>query len=197
MRFFAALGKNLREGAWFPWLRFLTVVIVFVLGIWLGRIALRNDVVGELVHRFGYVGLFFVSLVAGFNVVVPIPAVAFIPLYLAAGMAFWPMTLVMVAGETIADLLSVWLGRTGRELDNVRHARTVKRLERFRKKHFWAPLGLMFAFASAAPFPNEVLAIPLGIMGYRVWQVAIPIFCGNLVFTAVTAYALRAVLWGL
>lgn len=197
MRLWTKFRNGLREGAWFPWLRFLTVVIVFVVGIWLGRIALRNAVVGDLVQRFGYVGLFFVSLVAGFNVVVPIPAVAFIPLYLAAGMAFWPMTLVMVAGETIADLLSFWLGRTGRDLDQLKHARTVKRLERFRKKHFWAPLGLMFAFASAAPFPNEVLAIPLGLMGYRAWQVAIPIFFGNLVFTAVTAYALRAVLWGL
>jgi len=42
--------------------------------------------------------------------------------------------------------------------------------------------------------PNEVLAIPLGIMGYPWLHVFVPIVVGNTIFTTVVALGMRAIL---
>jgi len=194
MRLADAFKKRANEPSVYAWIRFGAVAAVMALGIWLGYIATGNEMVRLIVHRYGFVGVFLVSLVCGFNIAVPVPAVAFIPLFLASGLEFYMMIAVMVAGETAADLLSFALGRTGREIEEVRHMKIVRRLERYRKKHYWQPLAIMTVFASVAPLPNEVLTIPLGIMGYPLLHVLVPVLIGNTIFTAAVAFGMQALL---
>src|SRR5688572_10525689 len=194
MRLADAFKKRANEPSVYAWVRFGAVAIVMGLGIWLGYIATGNEMVRLIVHRYGFAGVFLVSLVCGFNIAVPVPAVAFIPLFLASGLDFYMMIAVMVAGETTADLLSFALGRTGRDIDQVRNMKVVRRLERYRKRHYWQPLAIMAVFASVAPLPNEVLAIPLGIMGYPVLHVLVPVLIGNTIFTAAVAFGMQALL---
>lgn len=175
-----------------PLVRFVTVALIILFGMWLGRVAMQNEIVSELVVRYGYGGIFIVAIISGFNIVVPIPAVAFVPLFVASGMDFAATVGVIVVGTTIADLVAYLLGRAGRELDVMKHAKMVRKLEAWRAKHYWKPIWAMGFWASFAPLPNEVIAIPLGLMGYPIAHVVAPLLVGNLVFNLLASYGMRA-----
>ncbi len=183
----ARLFRVDRNRARVPWVRFFAVVAVIVCGILLGRVALHNEVVRGLVSHYGYGGVFVVAVASGFNVLVPVPAFAFVPLFTAAGLDFAPTVGLIVAGVTLADMIGFFLGRAGRDIDAVRHAKVVRRLEKFRERHRAAPLLFMALYGSFAPLPNQVIAVPLGLMGYAAYEVVLPILVGNLVFNTLAA----------
>lgn len=176
-----------------PLVRFATVALIIVFGMWLGRIAMQNEVVSDLVVRYGYGGIFVIAFISGFNIIVPVPAVAFVPLFVASGMDFMATVGVIVVGVTVADLVAYLLGRAGRELDVMQHAKMVKKLEAWRARHYWKPIWAMGFWAAFAPLPNELLAIPLGLMGYPLAHVVPPLIIGNLVFNLLASYGMRAV----
>ncbi|MEY4745247.1 MAG: hypothetical protein RL272_1192 [Candidatus Parcubacteria bacterium] len=188
--FTRALGRDIPRVR-VSWLRFAVVAAVILAGVWLGRFALHNDIVRALVIRYGYGGVFVVALVSGFNLLVPIPAFAFVPLFVASGLDFAVVVALIVAGVTLADMIGFFLGRAGRDLDMVRHAKIVRRLEKFRARHRLAPLVLMALYGAFAPLPNQVMAVPLGLMGYASYEVIGPIFIGNVVFNGLAASGIR------
>lgn len=182
--------RSLRKGAVdadISWFRFAVVAAVLAAGILLGRVALHNEVVHGLVARYGYGGVFAVAVASGFNVLVPVPAFAFVPMFTGAGLDFAPTVGLIVAGVTLADMIGFFLGRAGRDIDAVRHAKVVRRLEKFRDRHRAAPLLIMALYGSFAPLPNQVMAVPLGLMGYAAYEVFLPILVGNLVFNTLAA----------
>lgn len=190
MASFPAFLRTLRKDAadaHVTWFRFAIVVAVIAAGILLGRVALHSQVVHGLVARYGYGGVFVVAVASGFNVLVPVPAFAFVPLFTAAGLEFVPTVGLIVAGVTLADMVGFFLGRAGRDIDAVRHAKIVRRLEKFRDRHRAAPLLFMALYGCFAPLPNQVMAVPLGLMGYAAYEVIVPIFVGNLVFNTLAA----------
>lgn len=191
------IGKRHEHYSRLPIIRFAMVAGILIFGMWLGRIAMQNEVIRELVVRYGYAGIFVVALVSGFNIIVPVPAVAFVPLFVASGMDFVATVAVIVVGVTIADMLAYALGRAGRELDVMKHAKVLKRLEAVRAKRYWSPLVMMFFYACFAPLPNEILAIPLGLMGYPALHVALPLLFGNLVFNTIASVGVRALFFSI
>ena len=52
------------------------------------------------------------------------------------------------------------------------------------------PLAALFVFICIVPLPNELLLIPLGLLGYRIVHVAPVIFIGNITFTLLYAKGL-------
>jgi membrane protein YqaA with SNARE-associated domain len=131
--------------------------------------------------------------VSGFNLAVPVPAVAFMPLFLEVGLAFWTSVLVVGLGVTAADVISFGIGRLARGFAAL-HAREEKILEfltRVRERYRSAPFVILFLFAALVPFPNEALVIPFGFLGYRLSRVLLVVIAGNIVFNAL--YALGAV----
>lgn len=169
------------------WFRFAVVAAVIAAGIMLGRVALHNTVVQGLVAHYGYGGVFAVAVASGFNVLVPVPAFAFVPLFIASGLDFAPTVALIVAGVTLADMVGFFLGRAGRDIDGVRHAKAVRRLEKFRERHRVMPLVFMALYGAFAPLPNQVIAVPLGLMGYAAYEVFVPILFGNIVFNTMAA----------
>jgi|SRR5688500_11647307 len=178
-------GRKRDERA--PWVRVVLVIAILALGMAMGRIAQENEIVRQIVTRYGYFGVFVIAMVSGFNLVVPVPAVAFIPLFVASGLDLVATIAIIVIGVTIADMLAFMLGRAGRELHVMREARLVKKLQKVRERHYWWPLGMMFLYASFAPLPNEVMALPLGLMGYPAHHIFLPLLLGNLVFNSIAA----------
>ncbi|KPJ86012.1 hypothetical protein AMJ57_00880 [Parcubacteria bacterium SG8_24] len=174
-------------------IRFVGAVLALIAGMGLGVYAVGHAGLREAIAAYGYPGLFVISVFSGFNILVPIPAVAFLPLFVVSGLDIRLAIVVMAVGVTIADLIAFLVGRTGRKLVTGKMRRAVRRLERIRERHYWAPIGLMFIYAIIAPFPNEVLAIPLGLMGYRLAYVAAPLLLGNLLFTALTSFGIMSV----
>ena len=135
------------------------VAIAIAVIVWANQVAVENDELLAAIARFGYPGLFVVSAISGFNLLIPIPAISLFPLLMEAG--FHPVVTVLVigAGMTVGDSVGFLLGRLGRKV--VTRRAWLERLERMRERHAIAPYVLMFFWAAFAPVPNEVLVIPL------------------------------------
>ena len=170
--------------------RFIVLVAVIVVGFWAATFVSGNEVVKDLVAQYGYAGLFFLSILGGFNLVVPIPIAAFLPVFIVSGLDFWTAILIMAAGTTIADTIAFQLGRVGRQVMGKKPGRYIVALERMQKNHPSAPPLLMFIYASFAPLPNEVLAIPLGLMGCRSRSIIPAMFFGNVIFNSLFAFGI-------
>jgi len=166
-----------------------TLLVAFIIAaFYLARIAQENEPVRMLVADYGYVGIFVTSVVSGFNLVVPIPAIAFLPLFLESGLSFALIILFISAGVTLADTVAYFIGRAGRHImSHSVEERVLVNLERVRARYHWAPITVLFLFAAFAPLPNEIVMVPLGLLGYRLLTVLPVAVAGNLVFNALYA----------
>lgn len=92
---------------------------IFFLILLLGILFLLTNVVKEsgqlqaLVLSYGYIGALLVGTVSGFNIAVPIPAVAFVPLFIEAGLNFFGTIAVITLGMTAGDAIGLFIGSTG------------------------------------------------------------------------------------
>lgn len=146
-----------------------------------------------LVASWGYLALFFLAIISGFNLLVPIPAVALVPAASAAGLDPWFSALVVTAGMTISDSVSYFIGRLGREILAGKQAALLAKLEKIQKKHNAWPIWLLFLYAAVVPFPNEIILIPMAVLGYPAKEAVPAVFFGNLVFNFLATAGLVAI----
>lgn len=162
---------------------FKTAVFILVIAsvFYLARVARSSEIVREMVFDYGYYGIFAVAVISGFNFAFPVPAVAFLPLFLEVGLNFWATIILITIGVTVADSFTYLIGRFGREvIDDKR--KIIIAFERAGERHWWAPMTLLFLFSALIPLPNEILVVPLGFLNYkfgRIWPV---ILTGNFIF---------------
>lgn len=182
----AKLAKRAWQG-----FRIALLAAIIAVALALGNLAQENDFIRDTVARFGYGGIFLAALVSGFNLLVPVPIVSFFPLFEASGLDLRYVALIAAAGVTIADSASFYIGRMGHELW-MRNAeeRVAHRLEALRGHYYWAPIIALFFFAAFVPFPNELLIVPLGFLGYRLGPILVSALLGNAVFTALFGFGL-------
>lgn len=134
----------------------------------------------DLVEQFGILGIFVIAFISGLNLVVPIHAAAFTPIFSAAGFGLPTIVAVLVVGTTAADLLSYALGRWGRRTEGA-HMDAIKvKIDAFAKRHRRFILPGIFFYAALVPFPNEAILIPLGLMGFRFIFIITPLILGTL-----------------
>ena len=157
---------------------------VLTVAYWLARLAQSSEAVRMTVASYGYIGIFIVSFISGLNLVVPIPAVAFLPVFIEAGFSFVLSAAVMAAGMTVADSVAYGFGVLGRKAYSAAKGNgpAVRRIMSFRKHHKHGPLLALFVYASVAPLPNELLVIPMGVLGYRLRVIMPIVFVGNVIF---------------
>ena len=60
----------------------LSLVIVIGVAFYFADLARGNENLQRIIAGYGYIGIFVVSLISGFNLLVPIPAISFLPLFL-------------------------------------------------------------------------------------------------------------------
>ncbi len=162
------------------------IVAIFAFAFWLSEAASDNTYVQGIISRYGYFGIFVTAVISGFNLVVPIPAVSFIPALVESGLNYWASILILAFGMTVADIVAYVLGRAGRGmLSGAVNQKMIKRLDKLKGRHPLISLGAIFAFASVVPFPNEVIVVPLGFLRYKMTYLMIAIFLGNLVFNLI------------
>ncbi len=157
------------------------VIAIFAAAFYLARFAGENETVRGIVADYGYFGIFAVAVLSGFNLAVPVPAVAFLPLFIGAGLNFWITIILITVGVTLADSFTYIVGRWGREIFDNKKA-IITALERAGERHWWAPMAVLFFFSAFIPLPNEILVMPLGFLNYkfkRIWPV---ILTGNFLF---------------
>ena len=155
--------------------------------VWANLYAAEQDLVREGARRFGYPGIFIAAAISGFNLVVPIPVIAFYPFFMEVGFSPVPTVLLIAAGMTTGDLVGYLLGHVAREAMAPRARRLMARLERLRERHRVLPFVVMFAYAAFAPIPNEVLVIPLAFMRYPLAGVFVAVLLGNVIFNTLVA----------
>ena len=163
----------------------------------LGGIASRNETVKIVVSEFGYPGIVLLSIVSGFNVLVPVPVISFLPLFLESGLAFWFTIISIAMGLTMGDLLGYLIGLTGRKIFTLqeRQQQTVRYLEELTEKYRYAPMILLFLFASFVPFPNETLVIPLAFLGFKLRHLLPVLIVGHLIFNTLAGLTASALFY--
>lgn len=166
-------------------------IIIFVIAIIAAAFLLRdivtkNHALQEFIDRYGLLAIFIISAVSGFNIAVPIPIVSFVPAFAAAGLNVWLVVGTIALGMTTGDSLGYLIGRIGRDIAHPTVARTKERLDYIRTRFKTTPLIVLFLFVAFVPFPNEILVIPLGFLGYS-FRIMFPIiFFGNAVFNTLS-----------
>lgn len=164
------------------------IILFIIMAFYFANIARGDETIKSIVSSYGYLGIFVLSVISGFNLIVPIPAASFLPLFLESGLNFWITILIISLGMTLADGVAYLLGDLGKK---VLPTETVKKTEStlaiIHKHYRWAPLFILFVFASTAPLPNELIIIPLAFLGYPLWLIIAISFVGSIVFNLLYA----------
>lgn len=172
-------------------IRLAGILIILVTIYFLIIVAQKDGTVRDTLFNLGYPGVFLIALISGFNLFIPIPAVSFTPIFVEAGLNIWLLILFIVLGTSIADGIAYTIGRVGRELaGSWMREKLVKQLDRLKSKYYLGPLIALFFFAALAPLPNEIILVPLGLMGYKFRYVFIPYLAGNTIFNIFVAFGI-------
>ncbi len=164
---------------------FQGIALIAVIGIafYFADLARGSENIREVVLGYGYIGIFIISLISGFNFVAPIPAISFLPLFLESGLNFSTTIIIISLGMTAADSIAYLLGNLGKKMVGGKTARKMEEsIKKIHEKYTWAPLVLLFVFASIAPLPNEVLLVPFAFLNYKLRYIVPVVFGGNVVF---------------
>ncbi len=160
---------------------FLIVIFAFVI-FWVNRYAVEHDFVRVVVEKFGYVGVFLGAAVSGFNLIVPIPIITFLPFFVEIGLNFYVLIFLIAFGMTVGDSVGYLIGRTGRGILSSKPSKLQKKIDSLRDKHKLFPYIILFFYSAFAPMPNEVLVIPMALMGFRFRYMFISLLIGNIIF---------------
>lgn len=166
------------------------VLVVMVAG---ALVISQNDSVVGVVERFGYFGIFGLSILSGFNFIVPVPIVALTPIFLEAGLVLWLTVLVTTLGMTLGDSVGYMFGSVGRKLvtPSRAHDKVVKWANQFKGRHRLLPYFVLLCYAALAPAPNEVIVIPLSFAGYKPKYILPIVFVGNLIFNIFAVFGIN------
>ncbi len=137
----------------------------------------------------GFPGIFVISLVSNSIPFVGIPYLAVVAGYAAIYTSPIDRALLIVssaAGATVGKIIIYFLGSTVRLKLSKESEENLKTFLRLAKRSMFLAIVI---FAST-PLPDDVLYVPLGVMGYPLPQYFLAIFIGKMVLTTVVIYYL-------
>lgn len=177
-------------------LKVALAVLVIVLIVWLNRFAIESETIQKWVTHFGYPGIFFSSVLSGFNLLIPIPIIGFYPFLIEAGFSSLPLILTISFGMLCGDIFGYLIGKYGRSVAREKKysVKMMEKIEQLRDKHTIIPLVFLFIYVSVVPLPNELVVIPMGFMGYRLRSMFFSLFFGNVLFNTLSAWGFLNVL---
>ena len=175
----------------------IAVISITAFGLWLGVTVSESELAQELVSGYGYVGIFILSVVSGFNVVFPVPTISFLPVFQAAGMNVPFAVALTIAGMTVGDMGGYMIGKTGKVILSSSNKKTLFYLDELKGRYKVGPLVALFLFVAFAPLPNEILVIPLGFLGYHLKHIFPIVLAGNAIFNTLAALGILGIFEGL
>ena len=175
----------------FSVVRFVSITIALIT-IWIGALYAAQFVASDesaqaLIQQFGYFGILILAFIAGINIILPVPAATFVPIFTAAGLTMSLIITMLVIGTVLADLFGFLVGRLGREAIEEKYPKTFAFIYSFVAKHNLYVAPFAFLFVSFVPFPNEAMIVPLALAGIKIRTLIIPIILGNIVHQSVLA----------
>ncbi len=162
---------------------FVILVIVVIIGsFYLSTIVASDEYAQSLVQSYGGMAVLLLSFVAGLNLLIPVPAATFVPVFTAGGMDLFSIIILLVAGAMAANLLTYALGRFGHAITNSHYPALQKKFTTFYTKHKNSLPYLIFGFAAFIPLPDEIYLIPLGLIGVGLRVIILPLTLGTIVY---------------
>jgi membrane protein YqaA with SNARE-associated domain len=140
------------------------------------------------VDQYGYLGIFFISLLGSMSLFVPIPYT--IAIFVLGGLSgFEPLWIALAAGAgaSLGEFSGYLIGVGGRKAISGKYRKKMDFLMKLFKK--FGPIAI-FIFA-LTPLPDDLLFIPLGVMRYSLIRAFIPAFIGKFFSNLIIAYSGR------
>lgn len=180
-----------------PWLRLSVLIVMFAVMI-TGSFLLANKInettlARELVGHYGYIAILVVAVIAGLNAIVPVPAATFVPVFTEAGLFLPIIVLLLIIGTTIADLIGFAFGSLSRQHIEREYPRLIRLIRALHDRHHLLVVPTIIAYAAVIPLPNEVLVIPLALLGVRFQTLLLPLLIGNSINQAALAYGFDSI----
>jgi len=168
--------------------------LLFILAVLLALILsfdalISNDFLKDIVADYGYLGVAagaFFTGIAGF----PVPIITFTPVFVELGLSVVFIIIAVVVGLTLGDLVTYVFGVAGRRLSRGSESKLFMRIEAYAEKYKTLPLWILLFWASFVPIPNEVLLLPMGLLGYRLAHILPPLILGNVILNTLVANGL-------
>jgi membrane protein YqaA with SNARE-associated domain len=144
--------------------------------------------------QYGYLGIFFISLLGASAIFVPIPytVVIFILGGFQDGVGNWvfePLWIAVAAGAgaAIGEFSGYLIGFGGRKVVGDKYKTRMEFLTKLFKKY-----GTIAIFIFAlTPLPDDLLFIPLGVMRYSLLRAFVPAVVGKFFSNLIIAYSGR------
>jgi membrane protein DedA with SNARE-associated domain len=117
-----------------------------------------------LASSWGYLGIFFISLIGNASIIFPIPSYLVI---IAAGgvMNPWLLGIAGGLGAALGELVGYAIGRGGNLAVKGRYKKLLTRTKKWSEKHGLFPLIILFA---ATPLPDDIVGILSGVIKYDI-----------------------------
>lgn len=136
----------------------------------------------QLAYQYGYLGIFFLSLIGAISIVFPIPYTVVIYLM---GSVIDPFLIAVSGGlgSVFGELAGYALGYYGRTLMGEERRRKMGYMLKIFDRY---GVAAIFLFA-LTPLPDDLLIIPLGIMRYNPVKFLVPCVLGKTVMCLILA----------
>lgn len=168
----------------------LIITVALIGSFFLADYIRDNGTARELVERFGYFGILIIAIVIGLNLFIPVPAATFTPIYISAGFPLSAIIATLVVGAMIADTIGYLIGVGGRHITKHAHPMLQEKMQLLAHRHHTLVLPFVFLFSAFSPFPNEMILIPLAIIGIRFRVLFVPLLLGTMVYQTLFAYSI-------
>jgi membrane protein YqaA with SNARE-associated domain len=166
---------------------------VGLISFFIADLVVANTDLQTRIAEAGYVAVATFAFIAGLNAIIPIPAVAFTPVFIAAGLHLGGIILALTIGTLASDLAGYWFGRLGSTTIKHRYPKIVAKLQLLYTNKRSLLIPVLFFYAAVIPIPNEVLIIPLAVLGTPWRTMVLPLFAGNLVNQTLLAYGVQTI----
>ncbi len=127
------------------------------------------------VAEWGYLGIFFISLIGNASIILPVPAFAVVWM-MGSQMNPWILGIVAGAGAAIGEMTGYALGMGGRAVIQKKHKRMLEKTKKWVEKHGMFSIIVFFA---ATPFPDDIVGILGGVIKYNIKRFLLASFIGK------------------
>lgn len=185
----------MKKGFSLPWpLAVLALVLLVAGAVYTAILISENSTAQHFVAQFGYLGIVGLSLIAGLNLFVPVPVGVFVPIFIASGLSGFGILTSMVIGTVIADVVGFFIGMAGKEYVDPSRNRWYQRMVDLKERRSkWIP-PFVTLYAAFAPYPNELIVIPLAFLGVRLRVLIIPLIIGTVVYQSLFFFGISTIL---
>lgn len=138
-----------------------------------------------IVSKWGYPGLFFVSLISSATIIFPIPSFFLIFTFGAVLNPFF-VALISALGAAIGEITSYLIGLGGKKLLEKKYSKQIKKIRKTFEKY---GSDLWIFILAATPFPDDIVGIFCGVIKYDLRRYFLALFLGKLVLSLILAFA--------